>query len=125
MSHLLAHGWHRVPRIENVRDAVPRETGEVFRLQPVLVPKLHTVRPARRQSAETSVQISGELCPMFMITRIKTRELKHEDADIRADLPLPVSSSLGQKAQQLLTDALSGARNRTVQVFEPVAAFEN
>src|ERR1043166_6052700 len=61
--HLFAHGRHRVPRIENVRDTVPGETVEVFVAKPKFISYLDGIGRAVRQLAEKHVEIGAESPP--------------------------------------------------------------
>ena len=68
---MFAHWRHVRPGIEDVRDAVLLQNGEVLRVQEILVPDLHAVRPTGGQLAEESVEIGHEVPAMLVIARIE------------------------------------------------------
>ena len=80
--HLLADRRHRVPAIEHMRDLMPGEALEVFRLEPIPISHLHPIRPAFRELPQELVQVGDEVAAMLVVCRPEPRELEHEQPNI-------------------------------------------
>jgi len=68
-----------------MRYAVAGKAVEVFRLHPILVSHFDAIGPAFWEFGKESVQCGNEVTAMFIIRAIEPGELKHEEANMRAD----------------------------------------
>ncbi len=61
------------------------EAREIFWGQPILVAHLDAIRPTLGQVTEESVEIGDEISTSFVVGRMKAREFKNADSDLRPD----------------------------------------
>ena len=66
---MLADRRHCIPGIENVRDSMLGEAGEILRDQPVFVAHFDRVRPALRQFAQKSIKVRQKVLAVRVIRR--------------------------------------------------------